>query len=293
MITVIGSLNIDLVTSVERYPKLGETLLGNDFQTKYGGKGANQAVAAARLGGAVQMVGCVGSDSYGDNYRSYLKGEGILIDNVEPVTHTSTGTASITIAEGDNSIIVVPGANFALTPDVIESKKEVIANSQVILLQLEIPMETVEKVLEIAKENDVVTILNPAPFQTIPAHWWDMITYITPNEHEAAMLMESADFKQGYKEKIIMTNGSKGVVFYQDGMEQMVPAPKVEVVDTTGAGDTFNGALAYFLHEGKVLNEACRFAVGAASLSVTKFGAQGGMPTLEELKSFMGETFRG
>ncbi|MET3696963.1 ribokinase [Bacillus oleivorans] len=287
MITVIGSLNIDLVTSVDRYPKLGETLLGSNFQTKYGGKGANQAVAAARLGGTVRMVGCVGSDSYGDDYRSYLQNEGVLVDNVEPVTHTSTGTASITIAEGDNSIIVVPGANFALTPEVIEAKKDAIANSKVILLQLEIPMETVEKVLEIASEHKVITILNPAPFQPIPAHWWNMITYITPNEHEAAMLMESPDFKEEYKEKIIMTNGSKGVVFYQDSKEQLIPAPKVEVVDTTGAGDTFNGAFAYFLHEGKGLDEACRYAVRAASLSVTKFGAQGGMPTLEELKSFM------
>ncbi|MEK0291241.1 ribokinase [Caldifermentibacillus hisashii] len=287
MITIVGSLNIDLITKVGRYPKLGETLLGSGFQTKFGGKGANQAVAVRKLGGEVQMIGCVGSDSYGNDYRTYLQKEGISIDNVEPVTHTSTGTATIIVAEGDNSIIVVPGANFALTPEMIESKKDAIAKSEVVVLQLEIPMETVEKVLEIAKENNVITILNPAPFQSIPSHWWKMITYITPNEHEAAQLMKDVHFKEAYKEKMIMTNGSKGVLYYRNGKEYKISAPKVQVVDTTGAGDTFNGAFAYFLHEGYNLEETCKFATSAASLSVTKFGAQGGMPTLEELQKFM------
>lgn len=287
MITVVGSLNVDLTTIVDRYPKLGETLMGNRFQTNFGGKGANQAIAAARLGGSVQMIGCVGSDSFGDSYKEYLQKQGIVANNVETVTEISTGTASITIADGDNSIIVVPGANFELTPSVIEAKREVIANSKIILLQLEIPMETVERVLEIAKEYHITTILNPAPFQSLPSHWWEMITYITPNEHEAVLLMEDKGFKESYKDKIIMTNGKAGVVYFENGMEKTIPAPSVQVADTTGAGDTFNGALAYFLNEGYELDEACKYAVHAASLSVTKFGAQGGMPTKEELKSFM------
>jgi ribokinase len=289
MITVIGSLNIDLTTVVSRYPKIGETLLGSTFETKFGGKGANQAVASARLGGSVQMIGCVGDDSFGIRYKENLRLEGIQIDHVKTIPGVSTGTASITVADGDNSIIVVPGANFSLTPEIIEEKQQVIANSSIVIIQLETPMETVEKVLEIAKAHDIVTILNPAPYQAIPAHWWDMITYITPNEHEAAQMMEDMELKEVVKEKMIMTNGKNGVVFYKDIKPYNVPAPKVVAVDTTGAGDTFNGALASFLHEGYELEEACQYAVHAASLSVTKEGAQGGMPNLEELFHFMGK----
>ncbi|WAA09267.1 ribokinase [Fervidibacillus albus] len=287
MITVIGSLNMDLVTTVDRFPKLGETLLGNTFQTNFGGKGANQAVAASRLGGKVQMVGCVGEDAFGRDYLSYLKKEGIIIDYVEPVTGTSTGTASIFIVEGDNSIVIVPGANFELTPRKMEALEEVIASSDVLLLQLEIPMETVNKALQIAAKHQVTTILNPAPFQPIPKDWWDWITYITPNEHEAAAMMDDDSFLDQYKEKMIITNGKNGLLYFEDGKEIQIPAPTVNAVDTTGAGDTFNGALAFFLTEGYSKKEACRLAVYAASLSVTKFGAQSGMPTKEQLDAFI------
>ncbi|MEH7385794.1 ribokinase [Bacillus sp. JJ1521] len=290
MITVIGSLNVDLMTTVNRYPRLGETLLGKTFQRNFGGKGANQAVAAARLGGAVRMIGCVGQDLFGEEYISHLNKEGILIDNVEPVTHASTGTASIFITEGDNLIVVVPGANFELTPEKIEKYKEIISQSNILLIQLEIPMETIEKVLEIAQEFGIRVILNPAPFRSIPSHWWDTITYLTPNEHEAECLMQEDSFKEEYREKLIITRGNKGLSFFNHGTEIEISAPKVEVVDTTGAGDTFNGALTHFLNEGYSLKEACQYAVHAASLSVTKAGAQGGMPSLQELQDFITST---
>jgi ribokinase len=287
MITVIGSLNIDLTTTVNRYPRLGETLLGKKFQRNFGGKGANQAIAVARLGGAVRMIGCVGDDLFGEEYISHLNKEGIIADFVEPVTHSSTGTASIFITEGDNLIVVVPGANFELTPEKIEKYREIISQSNVLLIQLEIPMDTIEKVLEIAHEFGVRVILNPAPFRSIPSHWWDIITYLTPNEHEAECLKQEESFKEEYREKLIITRGNQGLTFYQHGREIEISAPKVEVADTTGAGDTFNGALTHFLNEGYSLKEACDFAVYAASLSVTKLGAQGGMPSLQELKDFI------
>ena len=287
MITVIGSLNIDLTTVVDHYPRLGETYIGNKFNKHYGGKGANQAVAIARLGGSVRMIGCVGDDSFGKEYTSYLKNENIIIDNVVPVTHSSTGTASIIIADNDNLIIVVPGANYELTPEKIEQLREVISQSSIILMQLEIPLETIEAVLQIAKEYDVKVVLNPAPFQPIPAHWWDMITHMTPNEHEAESLMQDPSFKQEYKDKLIITQGGNGITFYENGIAKTIPAPKVDVVDTTGAGDTFNGAFTYFLDEGYSLEQACQFAVRAASLSVTKMGAQSGIPTMEELTQFI------
>lgn len=289
MITVIGSLNMDLTTIVDQYPKLGETLIGKKFQTNFGGKGANQAIAAARLGGQVQMIGCVGEDTFGEEYKSHLKKEGIVTDNIKTVSSHTTGTASITIAENDNSIIVVPGANFELKPEHIHSCKNVIRDSDLVLLQLEIRMDTVETALQLASEYGVKTIVNPAPFQPIPNHWWDMITYLTPNEHEAEALMKSENFKEEYKEKLIITLGEKGCIYFENGKEVQIPASQVEVIDTTGAGDTFNGALAYFINKGLSLKDACFYAVQAASLSVTKFGAQGGMPTLKELEDFIGK----
>jgi ribokinase len=286
MITVIGSLNIDLTTTVDRYPTLGETVIGTKFQQHFGGKGANQAVAARRLGSSVSMVGRVGDDLFGSQYISYLGREMLNIDNVEPVTDQVTGTSSIVITEEDNLIIVVPGSNYKLTPADIDACKEQIMNSSIVLLQLEIPMETVERALEIAFDNGVTTILNPAPFQEFPAEWWDRITYLTPNEHEAAMLLKSPSFKERYKEKLIITNGKNGVFYYDNGKEVHIKAPDVQAVDTTGAGDTFNGALSSFLDQGYAFHDACYYATYAASLSVTKFGAQGGMPSMQELKQF-------
>lgn len=287
MITVVGSLNIDLTVTTKKYPELGETIMGESFQTNFGGKGANQALAAAKLGGDVQMVGCVGDDSFGEDYKNHLTNAGIIVEHVETVTGVATGIANITVSEGDNAIVVVSGANYKLTPEMIVEKEELIANSSVVVLQLEVPVETVEKVLEIANKHHVTSILNPAPFHELPEKFLEMATYLTPNEHEAKGLMDSQYFSNKYLNKLIVTIGAQGAAFYQDGKKQIVPAPAVDVVDTTGAGDTFNGALAYFLDAGNRLEEAIRKAVYAASLSVTKFGAQGGMPTLGELEEFM------
>lgn len=287
MITVIGSLNMDLVTTSPRYPKLGETVLGSDFQTVFGGKGANQAVAANRVGASVQMIGRVGEDAFGKDYLKYLSTEGISIDCVEPVTHSPTGVASITVADQDNVIIVVPGANFDVTPRVIQSYEKQIANSEWLLLQMEIPMDSIEKAIDIAYKHGTKVVLNPAPFHPIPASWWEKLTYVTPNEHEAALLIKNEQFEDRFLEKLIITLGEKGVSFSLDGNKTTIAAPSVTPVDTTGAGDTFNGALVSSLDGGLSLQESCRFAVHAATLSILKFGAQTGMPTLEEVKDFM------
>ncbi|WP_113930607.1 ribokinase [Bacillus sp. P14.5] len=287
MIIVVGSLNMDLVTSVERFPKKGETLTGTSFATIFGGKGANQAVAAARVEREVHMVGRVGDDPFGQEYLQYLSKEGLKTENVEPVTHQVTGTASITVAEQDNTIVIVPGANESMTADEVEASREVIERSDVVIVQLEIPIPAVERAIEIAKASGAIVILNPAPYQEIPSEWWEKIDYVTPNEHEAAEMRKSTEFSPDYESKLIVTMGGSGASYCVNGERKLVAAPKVEVKDTTGAGDTFNGVLGAGLDQGFSLEEAIRQAVAAASLSVTKFGAQTGMPTKEELDEFL------
>lgn len=281
---------MDLVTLTNRVPVMGETVMGESFHTTPGGKGANQAVAAARLGADTTMIGCVGSDSFGRELVQHLQKEGINTENVEPVTHCSTGIASITIANGDNQIIVAPGANFQVTPEFVASHEEVIANSGILLLQLEIPLESVEKAVELAAKHQVQVILNPAPIQKLPKELLLKVDYLTPNEHEQQLLFSSADWTEeerlAIQKKCIVTRGSKGITVYRD-QQIDIPSFKVDVVDTTGAGDTFNGALAYYLSEGASLEDACKYAIAAAALSVTKFGAQGGMPTKEQVKEFL------
>ena len=289
-ITVIGSINMDIVTNTNILPKMGETVLGKAFHTIPGGKGANQAVAAARLGADVNLIGCVGADTFGQELKQHLAKQGINIENVEPVTETSTGTASITLFDGDNSIIVVPGANYHITPEYIEKFEDMIAESDVVLLQLEIPIEAVEKAVEVASKHKATIILNPAPIQPLSKELLSKIDYITPNEHEQEMLLTSFDWtdeeRNEITKKCIVTQGSKGVsILHGDALQ--IPSFNVDVVDTTGAGDTFNGALAYCLSIGYELEEACRFANATAALSVTKFGAQGGMPTLLEVEDFL------
>lgn len=289
-ITVIGSINMDLVTKTNQIPKVGETLIGEAFHTIPGGKGANQAVAAARLGSDVTLIGCVGADSFGVELTKHLYNQSINIENVEPVTECSTGIASITLSNGDNSIIVVPGANYAVTPDFVAKHEEVIANSDILLLQLEIPLESVIKAAELARKHDVLIILNPAPIQPLPKSLLKMVDYLTPNEHEQELLLTSCDWtaeeQKEIRGKCIVTKGSKGVSLYKDG-EIQIPSLKVEAVDTTGAGDSFNGALAYSLSNGANLEEACRFANIVGAISVTKLGAQSGMPTIQEVELFL------
>ncbi|WNS73633.1 ribokinase [Bacillus sp. DTU_2020_1000418_1_SI_GHA_SEK_038] len=284
-ITVVGSINMDLVTITDQIPQIGETLLGNRFQTNPGGKGANQAVAAARLGANVNMIGCVGNDTFGKELLQHLNDEGVDVSNVEPVTG-STGTATIIVSNQDNSIIVVPAANEHVTAAFVESKRDVIAASDILILQLEIPLEGVLKAVEIAKENGVKVILNPAPIQELPTDLIEKIDYLTPNEHEFKELVNGMDEKV-LKEKVILTKGSQGVSFYLDEKEVNIPAFQVNVVDTTGAGDSFNAGFAVALSKGLTLNAACKYGNAVAALSTTKLGAQTGMPTEIEVNDFI------
>jgi ribokinase len=290
-ITVIGSINMDLVTSTNQIPKVGETVLGNSFHTIPGGKGANQAVAAARLGGDVTMIGAVGNDSFGKTLVDQLTNQGINTKNIMVVNDVSTGIASILLSEADNSIIVVPGANNHITPEVIENHEDKIRTSNILLVQLEIPLESVIRAVELAKKHGIQTIVNPAPIQKLPKELLEMVDYLTPNEHEQAMLFASIDGTDQelakLKEKCIVTKGSEGVMIYKNGEKIEIPSFQVEAVDTTGAGDSFNGALAVAICEGLEIEEACRFANVVGAISVTKLGAQTGMPTKKEVEEFL------
>jgi ribokinase len=286
MITVIGSINMDLVTIASRVPSQGETILGEKFHLIPGGKGANQAVAAARLGAEVHMIGAVGTDAFGKELLSSLEREGICVDNVKPVTHVETGIAAITISDGDNRIIVVPGANHALRPEDVEQCEEVIAESDVCLLQLEIPLPVVEKAVSLAKKHGVLVILNPAPAQPLPRPLLEQVDIITPNEHERDIILAGEDAAE-FAHKLVVTEGARGVTMMKNGQPMLIPGFSVPVVDTTGAGDTFNGALAVALSKGMELEDACYFGNAAAALSVTKLGAQTGMPTKAEVRQFL------
>ncbi|MCL6617979.1 MAG: ribokinase, partial [Anoxybacillus ayderensis] len=238
-ITVIGSINMDLVTIVKRMPLQGETVLGETFRLIPGGKGANQAVAAARLGADVHMIGAVGADAFGTELLQHLKREGIFVDGVKPVTDVETGIATIVISEGDNRIIVVPGANHALSPDDLERWEEKIAKSDVCLLQLEIPLSVVEQAVLIAKRHGVRVILNPAPAQPLPDMLLDQVDVLTPNEHERDIVLAGRAIEK-WVHKFIVTEGKRGVSFQRNGEWIRIPGFHVPVVDTTGAGDTFN-----------------------------------------------------
>ncbi len=288
MITVIGSINMDLVVQMGVFPKQGETILGKDFQTIPGGKGANQAIAAARLGSEVTMIGCVGSDSFGETLRAILQQEHVQTETITTVS-TPTGIANILLYNNDNRIIVVPGANYELKPTHIEAAKDIIQKSQMVIMQLEIPMETTAYAIKLCKEANVPVLLNPAPAANFDMQWIEDITYITPNETECAEMFgdDVEQVIEKYPNKIIMTLGSAGARYFDGKYPIHVPGYLTKAVDTTGAGDTFNGALAYALVEGQSLHQAMYFANIAASLSVEKFGAQGGMPTLRAVYARM------
>ena len=286
-VTVIGSSSMDLVVTSSKRPGAGETVLGESFRTVPGGKGANQAVAAARLGAEVYMVGRVGEDTYGKAILDNFKQNQVMVSYVQPVAEMESGTAHIILAEGDNSIIVVKAANNEVTPAYIDQAAEVIRTSDIVLIQQEIPEETVEHVAAICKEAGVPLVLNPAPARKISQQLIEDAAYITPNEHEAQMMFEGEDTEDSlrkYPNKLIVTEGKKGVRYYDGEQEVVVPAFIVEAVDTTGAGDTFNAAFAVALAEGKSIKESITFANLAASISVTKFGAQGGMPFRHEVE---------
>ncbi|CAK8582696.1 MULTISPECIES: ribokinase [Priestia] len=286
-VTVIGSSSMDLVVTSNIRPGAGETVLGESFKTVPGGKGANQAVAAARLGADVSMIGCVGEDHYGKAILENFKSNGVSVKNVKPVTDLDSGTAHIILAEGDNSIVVVKGANDYITPDYVEKAKEKIKDADIVLIQQEIPEETVEYVAQLCQELKVPLLLNPAPARPLKAEVIEQVSYITPNEHEAELLFEGKEKEEvlkQYPNKLFITEGKQGVRYFNGEKEVLVPSYQVETIDTTGAGDTFNAALAVALAEGMGFEKGIQFANRAASLSVTKFGAQGGMPTRKEVE---------
>ncbi|MEH6948747.1 ribokinase [Bacillus sp. JJ634] len=286
-IAVVGSVAIDLVVTANKRPIAGETVLGNSFRTVPGGKGANQAVAAARLGAEVSMIACVGDDVYGQSIKNNLRDNGIDITYVEPVTGVVSGTAHITLAEGDNSIIVVKGANDFVTPQFVQQAQPAIERADIILVQQEIPEETVVYLAELCTKLGKKLLLNPAPARKISEVVIEQAAYITPNEHEFVLLFEGenrTDVLKKYPNKIFITEGKNGVRYFDGNEERVISSFIVEAIDTTGAGDTFNGAFAVAVAEGKSYEESVRFANRAASLSVTKFGAQGGMPTRAEVE---------
>jgi len=298
-VVVIGSLNMDLVTRAPRLPRGGETLIGHSFATVSGGKGANQAVAAARLGAQVSMVGCVGDDDYGVQLREALLAEQINCQAVS-VVENSSGVALIVVDDNSqNAIVIVAGANGSMTPAVIDRFDAVLQAADVIICQLEIPDATVGHALKRGRELGKTVILNPAPAsRPLPADWFASIDYLIPNESEAAALsglpvdsLESAEkaasrlISMGAG-KVIITLGALGSLFADGNRYQHFPAPKVKAVDTTAAGDTFVGGFAAALATGKTEIEAIRFGQIAAALSVTREGAQPSIPSTSDVQAF-------
>lgn len=287
-ISVVGSINMDMTVKAERIPLKGETLKGEDLKYIPGGKGANQAVAMAKLGADVEMFGCVGNDSAGKELVQNLKDMGVKTDNIRAVDGVPTGIALITVGENDNTIIVVAGANDCVDKAYVDSIKEELLQSEVVVLQHEIPQETNEYVIRLCHENNVKVVLNPGPARPVKKEIVDLVTYLTPNEHEAKIIfgeeIPTEELLQKYPEKLLITQGAKGVsMCLAEGKVLLVPARRAEVVDTTGAGDTLNGAFTVQIAKGESVKDALRFGNIAASLSTEKFGAQGGMPTFEEV----------
>lgn len=291
-IAVVGSINIDQTVTAERIPLKGETLPGANLRYIPGGKGANQAVAMAKLGAQVEMFGCVGDDENGRKMIENLAANHVETDNIKIVSGIPTGIAIITVGENDNTIIVVEGANGQVNRDYIDSIKEILLGYDMVVLQHEIPLDTVRYVVELCTSHGIPTLLNPAPAAEVPMETIEKVTYLTPNEHEAVLIFgkerSTEDLLKAYPEKLIITQGSRGVsVGLKKGEVLNVPARKAEVVDTTGAGDTLNGAFCVKIMEGSNIAEALEYANAAASLSIGKFGAQSGMPTAKELAEIL------
>ena len=289
-IVIVGSCNIDITVECDRWAKPGETIFGNRLTVNPGGKGANQAVAAARLGAEVKMVGCIGDDVYGQLVLKALKDNNVDSTYVKVLPGENSGTAHITVAENDNSIIVIKAANDLVSPALIDEAWEAIKEADIVLLQHEIPAATNAYVIEKCYEAGVPVMLNPAPVAPVPPELLAKVTYLTPNEHEAAILFAGqgkADILGRNQGKVIMTLGSKGVAYAEKGQVYNVPGFKVQPVDTTGAGDTFNGAFAVARANGKNMYDSISFANAAAALSVQKLGAQGGMPYLNEVEEML------
>ena len=296
-IVVVGSFNTDLTSYVERMPRPGETVHGRKFVTGPGGKGSNQAVAAARLGAEVTFVGRVGQDVFADLALNTWKAEGINTDYVIQDPEHATGVAPIFVDDsGENMIVVVLGANLNIQKADIDAAAEAIARADVVLTQLEINYDAVGYALKIAKAQGARTILNPAPAGQLPADVVALADFMTPNETELEVLSGSPGVPPEVAARkllttpaqtVVMTLGSKGARYVRQDDEGIIPVFPVEVVDTTGAGDAFNGGLAVALAEGKDLEEAIRFANATAALCVTKPGTAPSMPRREDVEALL------
>jgi ribokinase len=298
-IVVVGSVNLDLVSIAKRIPAPGETLVGDKFQTFHGGKGANQAVAIGRLGYPVSMFAKVGDDEFGSRLRRGLHAEKVNVKAVTTAKETASGVALISVdAKGQNSITVIPGANGQLFPGDLEKSLPTLRSAGIILTQLETPLETVEFLCHFAQREHVPLMLDPAPARALPRRMLRCVTYLTPNETEAAALcgVPPTDLTPATVAEIARTLAATGAanvvvkmgrrgayVFSADGIRKMIPSFKVKAVDTTAAGDAFNGALAVALMHGLSLEKAVRFAAAAGALSATRAGAQPSMPTSQEV----------
>ncbi|MBX8935890.1 ribokinase [Enterococcus gilvus] len=283
-VVVVGSINLDLVVQADRFPKVGETLFGLDSQMLPGGKGANQAVAAARLGADVTMIGCVGKDAYGEIVLKNFQENQVDTSCIKQVA-APTGVAYITIAENDNSIILVQGANACVDRSVVAEYKTQILAADIVITQCEIPLDTIEYLIDFCAENNICLVLNPAPTPEIAPEYLAKATFLTPNEIEINQLFQqdAQSVLQEYPNQIIMTYGSKGVRYHDGEKLVEVPSYKVPVVDTTGAGDTFNAAFAVAYGQNQEIESAIKFANLAASKTVQGLGAQPAMPRIAEL----------
>lgn len=290
-IVVLGSTNMDLVTYAARAPGLGETVMGREFRTVPGGKGANQAVAAAHAGGEVAMIGAVGADEFGERLRHTLEASGVDTDLLRTVEGPS-GTAHVVVDdEGGNAIVVIPGANGTVT-ELGPGDETLIATAGTLLLQLELPLSAVLSGAAAAHRHSVRTVLTPAPAQPLPHGLLATIDLLVPNEHEAAVLSGVGDPYAAAQAllrqvpEVVITLGAKGSLYAaRDAEPVTVPAPRVTPVDTTGAGDTFVGALVVALGEGRPMPEAMRWASAAAALCVQRHGASTSMPYRSEIEA--------
>lgn len=297
-ILVVGSSNTDMVIQTNHFPAPGETILGGRFLMNAGGKGANQAVAAARLGGMVTFVGKIGDDIFGKQAVQQLEDEGINVDFVAVDTENPSGVAMITVdRKGENSIVVAPGSNGTLSSADFDKALAELDDSEFVLVQLEIPISTVEYIARMAAKKQKKVVLNPAPAAVLTDELLQNLYIITPNETEAELLtgIKVTDGQSAQKaalvlnekgvELVIITMGSAGAFLLSNGISEIISATKVEAVDTTAAGDTFNGALVVALSEGKTIQESIAFANKAAAISVTRIGAQSSVPFRKEISN--------
>ncbi|HDW3277130.1 TPA: ribokinase [Enterobacter asburiae] len=301
-LVVLGSINADHILNLESFPTPGETVTGNQYQVAFGGKGANQAVAAGRSGANIAFIACTGDDDTGERVRKQLASDNIDIAPVSVVAGESTGVALIFVnAEGENVIGIHAGANAALTTDRVEAQRGIIAGAEALLMQLESPVESVLAAAKIAHENHTTVVLNPAPARVLSDELLALVDIITPNETEAEKLTgirvenddDAARAARALHDKgigtVIITLGSRGVWASVNGEGRRVPGFKVKAIDTIAAGDTFNGALVTALLEGKRMDDAIRFAHAAAAIAVTRKGAQPSVPWRKEIDEFLSQ----